>query len=97
MESSRGNLDVPSFELTCAFCQQRLKVPPSAAGETTACPKCSGKFQVPLPTAAQETAAAANVQSIVDPTIQSFASKKIAAGICGILLGGMGVQSLFWG
>ena len=97
MEASLGNLDLPACEVTCPFCQQRLKVPPSAAGETTACPKCSGKFQVPLPTAVQDTTAAANVQSTVDPAIQSFAGKKIAAGICGILLGGMGVHKFILG
>jgi predicted Zn finger-like uncharacterized protein len=80
------------MNVACPHCQARLSVSPSQAGDVIACPKCGGRFQVPIPTA---QAAGRNYQSTyaaASSDYQSFVSKKIAAGICGILLGGLGVH-----
>ncbi len=42
---------VPPIEFACPFCHSNLKGPPSIAGSTVNCPKCKGRFQVPLPVA----------------------------------------------
>ena len=34
---------------------------------------------------------------MADPTVQDFAGKKIAAGICGILLGSLGIHKFILG
>jgi TM2 domain-containing membrane protein YozV len=83
--------------LTCPFCQAHLTVSPSQAGSTTACPHCGGKFQVPLPTAHQGVGPSQPFAGFQNPEIQAFASKKIAAGICGILVGGFGVHKFILG
>ena len=88
---------VPPLDLTCPFCQVRLAVSPSQSGSTTACPKCGGKFQIPLPTAQHGAGTGQRYGASQNPEIQSFASKKIAAGICGILLGGLGVHKFILG
>ena len=86
----------PDMNVPCPHCQVRLSVHPSQAGGVIACPKCGGKFQIPLPIAQVETGHLQTAQSV--PTeVQAFASKKIAAGICGILLGGLGVHKFILG
>ncbi len=87
----------PSIFMTCPFCQAQMSVPPSEAGATVDCPQCNGKFQVPLPTARVATAGGPHYVSAASPEAQAFASKKIAAGICGILLGGFGVHKFVLG
>ena len=86
----------PEMNITCPHCQVGLSVDPSQAGSQIACPKCSGRFQVPLPTAQIEGAPHRGEFS-APMDAQSFASKKIAAGICGILLGGLGVHKFILG
>jgi TM2 domain-containing membrane protein YozV len=83
----------PQMSVTCPHCQVRLSVPPSEAGTVITCPKCSGKFQVPVPTAFAGGGAYPGASN----EVQAFASKKIAAGICGILLGGLGVHKFILG
>jgi len=84
----------PQMSVTCPHCQARLQIPPSQAGTAVTCPKCGGNFQAPLPTAQSGTYAPA---SNLPPEVRDFASKKIAAGICGILLGGLGVHKFILG
>jgi TM2 domain-containing membrane protein YozV len=74
----------------------RLSVHPSQAGAAIGCPKCGGKFQVPLPTAHASGGSFQTAYS-APSEIQIFASKKIAAGICGILLGSLGVHKFILG
>jgi len=64
---------------------------------TTACPHCGGNFQVPLPTAHQGVGPGQPYGGYQNPDVQQFASKKIAAGICGILVGGFGVHKFILG
>jgi TM2 domain-containing membrane protein YozV len=73
-----------------------LSVHPSQAGSVIACPKCGGKLQIPVPTA-QSSAGPSNAAYAPPSEVQTFASKKIAAGICGILLGGMGIHKFILG
>lgn len=77
-----------SLQLACPHCSQPLDLPASSAGSTSSCPHCGGRFQVPLPTARAGGA---------DAAYQEFVNKKMAAGICGILLGGFGVHKFILG
>ena len=88
---------VPQLDLTCPFCQVRLTVPPSQAGETAACPKCGGKFQVPLPTAQHSVGTGQRHSASLNPEVESFVNKKLAVGIIGILLGGLGIHKFILG
>lgn len=80
----------------CPHCQSVVTVDPSQAGSTIACPRCGGQYQVPwgapppAPTYPQASYGGH------DP-VKEFAGKKIAAGICGILLGGFGVHKFILG
>lgn len=85
------------MHLTCPFCQVRLAVPPTQAGSTTACPTCGGKFQVPLPVAHSGVGGSRTYAGSQNPHFQAFVSKKVAAGVCGILLGGLGVHKFVLG
>ena len=51
---------------------------------------CNGKFQLPLPTAFAQSHPRQSAH-------QEFANKKIAAGLCGILVGGFGVHKFILG
>jgi TM2 domain-containing membrane protein YozV len=77
-----------SLQLNCPHCSQELELPSSAAGSTATCSHCGGRFQVPLPTARVGGP---------DADYQEFVSKKMAAGVCGILLGGFGVHKFILG
>jgi TM2 domain-containing membrane protein YozV len=89
------------MSVACPHCQLPLSVHPSQAGTVVACPQCEGNFQVPVPTAYSGAALAGSGQTYgayAGPSeVQQFASKKIAAGICGILLGGLGVHKFVLG
>jgi len=89
-------MPVPNMIVVCPHCQTRLSVHPSQAGTAIACPKCDGKFQVPLPTAHASSGSHQTAYS-APSEIQAFASKKIASGICGILLGGLGIHKFILG
>lgn len=86
-----------SPNVTCPFCKGQMTVSPNQAGMTTACPHCGGNFQVPLPTAYQGVGPGQPYGGYQNSEFQQFASKKIAAGICGILVGGLGVHKFILG
>ena len=88
---------VPPLDLTCPFCQVRLGASPSQSGSTTACPRCGGKFKIPLPTAQHGVRSAQRYGAAQKHEMRSFASKKIVAAICGILLGGWGIHKFILG
>ena len=98
-DESGPRLRPNSLELNCPYCQARLSILPSQAGAATICPLCGGKFQAPLPTAQSPVGATYYSQyySQQDALIREFASKKIAAGVCGILLGALGVHKFILG
>lgn len=86
-----------TLDLACPFCQERVTVSASEAGSTSDCPKCGGKFQIPMPVA-QNTGGIGQPYGVPrDPEVQEFINKKIAAGICGILVGGLGVHKFILG
>jgi len=84
------------MNVNCPHCQVRLSIHPSQAGSVVACPICAGKFQIPIPTASSGYGSP-YAHHFVSPEVQAFASKKIAAGICGILLGALGVHKFVLG
>ena len=86
----------PNLDIGCPHCPARLSVHPSHAGQVIACPRCGGKFQLPLPNA-RTVSHYSQGAGFNNPDIREFASKKIAAGICGILLGGLGVHKFILG
>ncbi len=82
-------------QVVCPFCQAVIPVTPAQAGQIIPCPQCAGNFQVPVPTAYSGSSSFATDNS--NPAVREFASKKIAAGICGILLGGLGIHKFILG
>ena len=87
-----------NLQFKCPYCQAVLAIGSDRAGDTVACPHCQGKFQVPVPQAyVNPTAGGAYSHAQYGPEFQSFVSKKIAAGICGILLGALGVHKFILG
>ena len=87
-----GQPSPATIQVFCPFCKASLSVDASQAGSQCVCPHCGGRFQAPLP-----TASAPGMPGAVRPEVQEFASKKIAAGICGILLGSLGVHKFILG
>lgn len=84
----------PKLSLVCPHCGTGLQVDASQAGAVCQCPACLGKFQAPIPSAP----VAGGPFAQPDPAqVKEFASKKIAAGVCGILLGGLGVHKFILG
>lgn len=82
----------PSMEVFCPHCQTRLSVMPQFAGSTLTCPKCEGKFQAPLPVAGARQGS--QIRSALSTEANS---KKLTAGLCGIMLGGLGVHKFILG
>jgi TM2 domain-containing membrane protein YozV len=84
------NTNVSPMDITCPHCQAPLTVKSNFGGTTTDCPHCGGKFQIPVPTA---FSGGGNQH----PDVKAFASKKIAAGICAILFGELGIHKFVLG
>ena len=92
-----SDYSTPPLDVTCPHCQASLAVHASQAGMAAECPRCRGRFQVPLPTA----------HSVRNPVnagpyhlpleARDFIGKKTAAGLCGILLGFLGVHKFILG
>ena len=82
------------MDVTCPHCQARLSVDPSQAGQISECPDCGGRFQIPVPAA---HAGSGQTAYATPPEVQAFAGKKIAAGVCGIVLGGLGIHKFILG
>jgi len=79
----------------CPHCRSPLILAPSQAGQVATCPECEGTFQAPLPVA--RVSRRYDEEDDEEWEIREFASKKVAAGICGILLGGFGVHKFILG
>jgi TM2 domain-containing membrane protein YozV/ribosomal protein S27E len=84
------------MNITCPHCKIQLVVQSSQAGSLSTCPNCGGTFQIAIPTGffgdkSQEKT------HLVQSEVQAFANKKIAAGICGILVGGLGIHKFILG
>lgn len=95
--SPTGEPQGPQIDITCPFCHSALSVPVSQAGQTASCPKCEGNFQVPLPTATASGSVPPIAQAPGSPPYREFVDKKLAAGICGIVLGAFGVHKFILG
>ena len=81
--------------MACPHCQVHIAVHPTQMGTVISCPQCHGKLQIPVPTA--HTGYGPQGSSWSSPEVQMFASKKVAAGVCGILFGGLGVHKFILG
>jgi len=79
--------------LACPHCDTQLSLEPHQAGQESVCPNCQGRFQVPLP----QAAVGGNNVAYKSTEMIQFADKKIAAGVCGILVGGLGVHKFILG
>ncbi|MDX1946023.1 MAG: NINE protein [Pirellulaceae bacterium] len=80
------------IDVRCPFCQTPVSLPAMYAGSAVDCPHCKGKFQAPMP-----TGFGMGQPGYQNPAVREFASKKIAAGICGILLGPLGIHKFVLG
>ena len=89
--------------MTCPKCQAMLRVEADTAGRTALCPQCNAEFQVPQVAAVEPpaeppvVAVAAAGSPTKSPEIQQAASTKITAGLCGILLGWLGIHKFILG
>lgn len=79
------------MRIACPFCDVELDVDPAQGGMETNCPSCNGRFQVPVPVAPSHG------KTSQPDVVRDFAGKKIAAGICGIIVGGFGVHKFILG
>lgn len=79
----------------CPHCQTWINVDGSQAGSVVNCPRCGNKFQVPVPSAYVDSPQSRGHQQPAH--IQEYAGKKLAAGICGILVGAFGVHKFILG
>lgn len=87
------------MNINCPHCQAVLTVHPSQAGLVADCPKCTGKFHVPVPMAKPATSGN-RFQSAIDDSIRQASetsSKKATAGILAIVLGGLGIHKFYLG
>jgi len=80
----------PSMTVQCPHCAVQLSVSPSAAGQVSSCTNCDGKFQLPMPTAHVPHDSGQMMRKEV-------ADKKLTAGLCGILIGWLGVHKFILG
>ena len=94
------------MEVDCPHCQAILTVHPSEAGSLYDCPICTGKFHVPVPMARPRDPSSdgrsspyASYGNPYESNLETrdFVGKKIAAGICGILFGWLGVHKFILG
>jgi TM2 domain-containing membrane protein YozV len=73
------------------------------AGQMVSCPHCKNNFHLPghqsggYQNPYQSPTSSPFGQGYVSDPVREFAGKKIAAGICGILLGGLGVHKFILG
>ena len=79
------------FSAYCPHCHVELKVQPRFAGRQVSCPKCEGRFQIPMPQAQTSFAAhggySASQKSQLNPGIKICV---LISGVGNVLLG------LFW-
>ncbi len=80
------------MQLVCPHCNAKLEIASEHAGANINCPECGGKSQAPIPTAMPE-----GMESVDSVEVRAFASKKIAAGVCGILIGALGIHKFVLG
>ena len=82
------------MQLKCPHCHAFLAVTPQQTSEIARCPECEGDFQVPIPTA---EIPGQTYYDATPPHVREFARQKIAAGICGILVGSFGIHKFVLG
>jgi TM2 domain-containing membrane protein YozV len=94
------------MRIACPFCNTHIDVDPRLGGTETNCSNCQGRFQIPVPPASIEKAYTPPPEPVYgahvslgpnSPAVRDFANKKIAAGICGILLGALGIHKFVLG
>ena len=90
---------VRPMQLNCPHCQAILTVHPSQAGLVADCPKCSGKFHVPVPMAKPWNPGKNNVYSNDEALSESreFIGKKTLLESVDYCLEFSGFTSSSWG
>lgn len=86
----------PQVTVVCPFCHAHVTVHPTQAGFVIGCYRCNGQFQVPGPQDYQYPVSYQRAY-LRPPGYQAFVDKKIAAGICGIFFGGLGIHKFILG
>ena len=83
-----------TINFICPFCQHSMQGPQTLVGQQVSCPNC---HQTPVVGAPVQQPGYAPPMQQGQAGIQDASSKKTAAGICGILFGGLGVHKFVLG
>ena len=90
------------MEIECPHCKTVLSVDGSQAGLVLDCPRCTGRFHVPVPVAKPRVPGTFfgpdspdSYES--DPQVEEFVEKKFSAGICALLFGIFGLHKFLLG
>lgn len=96
----------PRQAVVCPHCGVTLAVTSFQTGSVVTCMNCAGALHVPAAPPVQGLLAAGypppgsnggGYGYAPAPTVRDFASKKVAAGICGIVFGGLGIHKFILG
>jgi TM2 domain-containing membrane protein YozV len=88
------------IKFTCPHCGNIALVADQYAGQSGPCVSCGATVTIPYPVQDSPFRGAGTGQQYAafsNPDVRSFADKKVAAGICGILLGGCGIHKFILG
>ncbi len=91
-------LGADSLAVICPSCRTPQSIPVSLVGQQVQCGTCGSQFSVAAPVSATPFNPYISDPTLAAPEeIRRFTDKKIAAGICGLLLGGLGVHKFILG
>lgn len=86
--------------MACPYCRQPIAIAGMPPGTSFACPSCRQPVQAGASYGSAGSPYGPMGGVAYDPRMmeyQAFVSKKVAAGVCGILLGGLGVHKFVLG
>lgn len=92
----KGEEATSRIEVDCPHCKALLGVDSIEAGKTAKCPHCEGLFHIPVPHAQIRYTTKTNEQNYPDD-YRAFVDKKMAAGICAMVLGAFGIHKFIIG
>jgi TM2 domain-containing membrane protein YozV/DNA-directed RNA polymerase subunit RPC12/RpoP len=94
MMMAKGGLAV-AIEFFCSNCGRQLRVADASAGNQAKCPSCSATVLIPHPPTEPVLVPVGAAVSSSPAARQS--GNRIAAGVCGILLGALGIHKFILG
>lgn len=86
----------PPEKVVCPYCRGQVAVHAGQAGWAVGCPYCGGQFQVPGTAAGMPMNSHPTYPS-TPADYQAFVDKKVLAGVCGIIFGGLGIHKFILG